>query len=325
MKSRGGLRRIAPPSWSRAGIRPPSNLRAKQTSAGHSKPRKQIRYAVVGLGHIAQTAVLPAFQHAAKNSKLVALFSNDATKRKELARKYRVPMVGSYKEYDAFLRSGEIDAVFIAEPNSLHRDFAIHAARAGLHVLCEKPLAVTEADCRKMMQACQKHHVKLMTAYRLHFEKANLEAIQIVQSGKLGEPRYFNSTFSMQVKPGNIRVSKKMGGGPLYDIGIYCINAARSLFRSEPIEALAITANSGEQRFREVEEMTGALLRFPRERLATFICSFGAADTANYEVVGSKGIVQMKNAYEYAMPIEMRLTIDGKTQTRQFARRDQFV
>src|SRR6266850_2503007 len=270
MKSRGGLRRIAPPSWSRAGIRPPAKRAAGQASPRRSGSRKHIRYAVVGLGHIAQTAVLPAFQHASKNSKLVALFSNDATKRKELARKYHVPVVGSYKEYDAFLRSGEIDAVFIAEPNSLHRDFAIRAARAGLHVLCEKPLAVTEEDCRKMMQACQQHQVKLMTAYRLHFEKANLEAIQIVQSGKLGEPRYFNSTFSMQVKPGNIRLRKKMGGGTLYDIGIYCINAARYLFRAEPVEVFAFSAKNDDERFREVDEMTTAVLRFPDERLANF-------------------------------------------------------
>jgi len=293
-------------------------------SARRPKPRNKVRYAVVGLGHIAQTAVLPGFKHASKNSDLVALFSQDPVKRRELARKYRVPNALSYDDYDSFLRSGEVDAVFIAEPNSLHRDFVVRAAQAGVHVLCEKPLAVTEEECQEMIQACRRHKVKLMTAYRLHFEKGNLEAAALVQSGKIGEPRYFNSVFSMQTKAGNIRLQARMGGGTLYDIGVYCINAARYLFRANPIEVLAITANNGEKRFREVEEMTGALLRFPGDRLATFICSFGAADVANYDVVGTKGILQMKNAYEYAMPIEMKITVDGRTQRREFSKRDQF-
>ena len=175
-----------------------------------------------------------------------------------------------------------------------------------------------------MIDACRHNGVKLMTAYRLHFEKSNLEAIKIVNSGRLGEPRYFNSSFSMQVREGNIRVQKEMGGGPLYDIGIYCINAARYLFQSDPVEVTAVTASNGEKRFREVEEMAGAIMRFPGERIASFICSFNGADIANYEVIGTKGMLQMKNAYEYAMPVEMTVTIDGKSQKRTFEQRDQF-
>src|SRR4051812_487633 len=109
-----------------------TSLRALKPQTA-STPRRFIRYGVVGLGHIAQTAVLPAFAHATKNSKLVAIFSQDAVKRKEVARKYHVPIAASYKEYDAVLRAGELDAVFIAEPNSLHADFTIRAAAAGVH------------------------------------------------------------------------------------------------------------------------------------------------------------------------------------------------
>ena len=283
-----------------------------------------MRYAVVGLGHIAQVAVLPAFKNAARNSELVALFSRDPKKQRELGRKYRVPIVGSYDDYNKCLRNREIDAVYIAEPNSLHCEFTIRAARAGVHVLCEKPLAVTEQECRQMIQECRKHRVKLMTAYRLHFEKANLEAIRIAQSGKIGEPRYFNSIFSMQAKDGNIRLRKKMGGGTLYDIGIYCINAARYLFQDEPVEVAAFTANNGEKRFREVEEMVAATLRFSDERLATFICSFGAADAGNYDVVGTEGRLRLQDAYEYVAPITLEVTQGDKTQTRQFGKRDQF-
>ena len=284
----------------------------------------KVRYAVVGLGHIAQTAVLPAFAHASKNSALVALVSGDQSKGEQLQRKYKVPQAISYDEYDSFLDSGDVDAVFIAEPNSLHRNFSVRAAEAGVHVLCEKPLAVTEDECQQMIQAARRNGVKLMTAYRLHFEKANLEAIELVHSGKIGEPRFFSSVFGMQAKDGNIRLQKKMGGGTLYDLGVYCINAARYLFRSEPVEVTAFTANSGEKRFREVEEMIGAMLRFPGERLATFICSFGSADTAAYDLIGTKGTLHVKNAYEYAMPVEWELAIEGKVQSRKFPRRDQF-
>jgi predicted dehydrogenase len=289
------------------------------------KQSKRIRYAVVGLGHIAQAAVLPGFGHASRNSELAALVSGDPVKLRELSRRYRVPVQASYEEYGALLRSGKIDAVYIAEPNSLHRDFTLRAADAGIHVLCEKPLAVSEAECKRMIAACRHNGVKLMTAYRLHFEKANLEAIRLIQSGKIGEPRFFNSIFSMQARSGNIRLRKKMGGGPLFDLGVYCINAARYLFRAEPVEVEGLAVSGDDKRFREVEEMAGAILRFPGERLATFICSFGAADSDEYQILGTKGSLCLRNAYEYAMPIELVVTINGKTQTRVFKKRDQFA
>ncbi len=306
-------------------------LSTRATTSPNGKPfptsvrqNKKVRYAVVGLGHIAQVAVLPAFKHAAKNSELVALFSSDDAKRHELGRRYHVPLLSSYDEYDSILRGGQIDAVYIAEPNSLHCDFTVRAANAGVHVLCEKPLAVTEEECQRMIDACKRNNVKLMTAYRLHFEAANLEAVRIVNSGKIGLPRYFNSIFSMQATSGNIRLQKKLGGGPVYDLGVYCINAARYLFQDEPIEVEAMTASGKDKRFHEVEEMAGAVLCFPEDRLASFVCSFGSADTADYQVVGTKGVLRMKNAYEYASKVEMSITVDDKTQHREFAKRDQF-
>ena len=193
-----------------------------------SKARK-VRYAVVGLGHIAQVAVLPAFSHA-ENSELAALVSNDREKLAKLGRKYRVRDRFSYSQFDDCLRSGLVDAVYIALPNHLHREYSERAARAGVHVLCEKPMAVTEEDCRSMIGATEENGVKLMVAYRLHFEQANLRAIELVQSGKLGDPRLFDSVFTMQVKQGDIRLNpRELGGGTLYDIGIYCINAVRNL------------------------------------------------------------------------------------------------
>ncbi|HYC78163.1 MAG TPA: Gfo/Idh/MocA family oxidoreductase, partial [Planctomycetota bacterium] len=242
------------------------------------KPRRQrgekVRYAVVGQGYIAQAAILPAFKHA-KNSELAALVSDDPVKLRELGRKYDVAGLYDYRQYDQLLWSEEIDAVFIALPNDMHRDFSVRAAEAGVHVLCEKPMALSEEDCEAMIAAAEDHDVRLMIGYRLHFEEANLRAIEIVQNGEIGEPRYFSSCFSMQVEAGNIRVTAARGGGPLWDIGVYCINAARYLFRDEPIEVQAFAENNGEARFAETPEAVAATLRFPGARLASFVCSFG--------------------------------------------------
>lgn len=299
--------------------------------ARNSNPQRRaapakVRYAVVGLGHIAQIAALPAFAHAKKNSELSALVSDDATKLKTLGRKYRVPHLATYDDYDTLVRSREIDAVYIGLPNHLHRDYAVRAAEAGVHVLCEKPLGVTVEDCEAMIDAAQRNDVRLMTAYRLHFEKSNLTAVETVRSGKIGEPRFFSSVFSMNVEGENIRLNRiERGGGTLYDIGIYCINAARYLFRAEPEEVFAWSANNGEKRFREVDEMTAALLRFPGERLASFVTSFGSAPTATYRIVGTKGDLRVDSAYEYAEAIEHTLTVKEKSRARKFPKRDQFA
>lgn len=287
--------------------------------------KQRIRYGVVGLGWFAQTAVLPAFAHARNNSELVALFSNEPEKLKKLGRKYGVSGQHSYEEYDDALTSGEIDAVYIALPNNLHRDYTERAAKRGVHVLCEKPMAVTEEDCQAMIRVADKNGVKLMIAYRLHFEMANLKAVEIVNSGGVGEPRIFHSVFANEVRDtDNIRLSPIFeGGGTLYDIGIYCINAARYLFRSEPTEVAAFSANNGQARFSKCDEMTSAILRFPGERLATFTSSFGAASHHFYEVVGTKGNLRVEPAFEFAQGIGHRLTVGNRTQTRKFPKRDQ--
>jgi predicted dehydrogenase len=296
----------------------------KVRQSSSSRGKRKIRYAVVGLGYISQIAVLPAFAHADKNSELTALVSDDAEKLKKLGRKYRIDLLHHYDEYDDLLASGEVDAVYIGLPNHLHHEYTLRAARAGIHVLCEKPMAVTVEECEDMIRACQASDVKLMIAYRLHFEEANLKAIEIVNSGQIGEPRIFDSVFTNQVEEGNIRLRRETGGGTLYDIGIYCINAARYLFRSEPLEVFAKSANNGEERFNEIEEMTSAIMHFPGERLANFTCSFGAADVSAYQVVGTKGALRVDPAYEFSVGLKHTLTIDGKTRERAFPRRDQF-
>jgi glucose-fructose oxidoreductase len=236
------------------------------------------------MGHIAQVAVLPAFRHARRNSVLAALVSDDPTKQRLLSRKYRVPSY-SYDQYEECL--DQVDAVYVALPNSMHAEYTIRAARAGVHVLCEKPMAVTADECEAMIDACKANGVKLMVGYRLHFEEINLNAIDIVGRRRIGEPKFFNSSFSMTVREGDIRTKRALGGGTLFDIGVYCINAARGLFRAEPTEVVALSVNSGVAKLNEIDESTGAVLRFDGERIATFVTSFIADDVAAYRIVGT--------------------------------------
>src|SRR6266516_4510007 len=223
---------------------------------------KKIRYAVAGLGHIAQTAVLPAFKHA-ENSELAALVTGNPEKDRELSERYRVKAY-SYDDLESAMEKEKVDAVYVATPNILHREHTQRAAQAGVHVLCEKPMATTQDDCEPMTLATERNNVKLMIAYRLHFNDANLHAVKAAKSGDLGELRYFGSLFGLNVKEGNIRTRKDLGGGTLFDI----------------------------------EEMTAAIMRFPGERLATFTCSFGSSDVSYYDLVGTKGQLRLKNAYE---------------------------
>jgi predicted dehydrogenase len=288
-----------------------------------TKPGERIRYAVVGLGHIAQVAVLPAFAHARRNSRLVAVVSDDRTKRREISRRYRLERAYSYAEFDECL--ADVDAVYIALPNSQHAEYTIRAAHAGVHVLCEKPMAVTVQECEQMIYACGSAGVKLMIAYRLHFEEINLAAIDLVRRGRLGKLKFFNSSFSMTVRRGDIRTKREFGGGTLYDIGVYCINAARNLFRAEPTEVVAVSVHGGGAKLAEIDESTGAILRFEDERVATFVTSFNAADVAEYRIVGTKGQLHVDPAYEYAEGLEYTLKTNGRTSRRRVGKRDQFA
>lgn len=285
----------------------------------------KIRYAVVGAGHIAQDAVLPAFANARKSA-LTALFSDDAEKRRKLSRAYRIEHVYDYEEFDDACRSGAFDAVYIALPNNLHADYTRRAAAAGIHVLCEKPMAVTSAECESMIKAAREHRVKLMIAYRLHFEAANLKAVEHVRRGRLGDVRLFDSVFCMQVREGDIRTQAELGGGPLFDIGIYCINAARYLFGGNPLEVCAIAQGGKDQRSQEVPEAVSAVMRFPEGRLASFTCSFGATDISQYQIIGTKGRLRVDPAYEYQGELAHHLTLNGKDRAvKTFPRRDQFA
>lgn len=293
------------------------------TSLLHLEPKRElVRFAVVGLGNFAQTAVLPAFSNAKDRAELRALVTGDREKAARLCRKYKAKAY-SYDDYEGLLASEEIDAVYIVVPNSEHRTFAVPAARAKVHVLCEKPLAYSVADARAIVNACQKHKVHLMTAYRLHLEEANLAAIEVAHSGKIGEARLFTSVHTMQVQPDNVRVDLSLGGGPLEDIGIYCLNAARYIFKVEPEEVTAFAVRGKDRRFKEVPEAVAATLRFPNDRLATFFCGFGETKVSEYQVVGTKGVLKMESAFTWNGNIEQTISQKEKSSTKTFKHRDQ--
>ena len=296
----------------------------------------KVRYAVIGLGHIAQVAVLPAFAHARRNSELVALASDDPVKLAKLSRRYRAKLRCDYAGLDELYASGEIDAVYIALPNAMHEEHTLRAARAGLHVLCEKPMADSAAACERMIAATRDRGVRLMIAYRLHFERATLEALALARPSarsrngrgraKLGDLRFFSSEFSMQVRDNPTRLDRDLGGGPLQDIGIYCINAARAIFAAEPIEVTAVAATRGDgEQFSEVPATVSALLRFPDERLAAFTCSFDAADRSVYTIVGTEGSVTVEPAYEYAEGLAYQVRIGNRKRHKKFSKSDQFA
>jgi predicted dehydrogenase len=285
----------------------------------------RVRYAVVGLGHIAQVAVLPAFEHATENSELTALISSDPDKLHELSERYGVKNCFSYDEYETALRSNTFDAVYIALPNDMHKKYAIAAANAGIHVLCEKPMATLKDDCKQMIAAAKSNNVKLMVAYRLHFERTNMRTVEALELGKIGIPKLFNSSFTLQVREENIRTQREHGGGPLYDIGIYCINAARYVFQEEPIELVALATSGTDFRFEEIDESVAVIMKFPNDRIASFVCSFGCQQVSHYEVVGTKGSIRVDPAYEYADETGFELKEGKREHTLVTGKRDQFA
>jgi predicted dehydrogenase len=303
--------------------RSPRKTARTPAPSGATRARKPIRYAVVGLGHIAQRAVLPAFRHARRNSRLTALVSSDREKLRTLGRTYGVDVRGGYNELERCL--ADCDAVYIATPNTEHAEYAIRAAHAGVHVLCEKPLATTDAECERIIRACREAGVRIMTAYRLHFEPLTLQVLQLIREGKIGEPRIFSSDFSMMAKPGNIRTRPETGGGSVYDLGVYCINAARMVFGSEPTQVFAYCVDGGRSGFPGVDDTTSAVMRFEGDRLATFTSSFGAADVSRYRVIGTEGDISVEPAFEYAEPLEFTLTRNGRETHRKGPHVDQFA
>jgi glucose-fructose oxidoreductase len=278
------------------------------------EPSRRVGWAVVGLGKLALDQVLPAFGACGK-SRLVALVSGDRAKAQRVASQYGVDPkhIYDYDSYDAIAQDPAIQVVYIILPNSLHANFSLRASRAGKHVLCEKPMAISATECQQMIDAAAQAQRKLMIGYRCHYEPCNLAAINLLRQGEIGKIRAVVTDNGQAIDPtdpaGEWRLRKSLaGGGSLMDIGIYGLNAARYLTGEEPIEVAAMVNSPGDDpRFREVEDLVVFTLRFPSGAIAHCSTSYSYAATSRFAVQGTTGVLTLDPAttyYEHALHVK---------------------
>jgi len=262
---------------------------------------RQTGYAIIGIGRIA-----PHFMGGIRetaNSKVTALVSGHRDKALRVAAEYDVPesSIYSYENFDSIADNKSVDAVYVALPNSMHAEYTIRAAKAGKHVVCEKPMATSVADCEAMIAACKAAGVKLMIAYRCHYEPTNLKAVALIRSGAIGQVQAIESAFGFDIAPGEWRLDKKMsGGGPLVDVGIYSLNATRYLTGEEPENFKAYTSViDHDGRFTSVDENLSWTMKFPSGILASCATTYGAQMSGFFKVHGSKGWIDVNPAFNY--------------------------
>jgi predicted dehydrogenase len=235
-------------------------------------------------------------------SKPVALLSGHPEKAKKVAEVYGInpDSIYGYEDYDKMADDTAIDIIYIILPNSLHADHTIRAAGAGKHVLCEKLMAVNVEECQRMIAAAAEAGRKLMIGYRLHYEPFNQKVMELCGKKALGKIKTICSSNCQNVKSPNIRLSRPLGGGPLCDIGIYCINPVRYITGEEPNEVTAIAQQpQDDPRFREVPESYAFTLRFPSGTLAHCDCSLGAGESRRYRVHCAEDFIELDPAFSY--------------------------
>jgi len=286
-------------------------------------PGNKVRYAVLGAGWISQGEFMPSLAKA-KNSEFTVVITGDSEKAVRLVEKYKLLKAYSYDKFGEALAENLFDAVYIATPNWLHKQFAVQALEAGCHVLLEKPMEVTEEDCFAINAAQKKSGAKFMIAYRLHCEPGTVEIINRVRSGDIGDPRVFSSVFAMPLRESNHRAHNGFEAGPVFDMGIYQINAARSIFGMEPVEITAVGFKSPSKDI-DFHDTVSVTMRFPGDRAACFTVSHNAAPTNRFSVLGTKGEIEVYPAFMWGSPISYRCIIDGKEHSRSFKVTDQFA
>ena len=284
----------------------------------------RVGFAVVGLGAIAQSSVLPCFARS-KKAALAGLVGRDKKQAGRLARKYKVHAFYGANEYSACLANPEIAAVYVATPPGEHAKLTIQAADAGKHVLCEKPLAARLEQSAQMVEACRRNGVLLMTAYRKHFEPSCLFLKGLVQNGDLGRIDVIHTAFSELHSPGVslpwLLDSNMAGGGPLTDLGVYCVNTTRWLLDEDPASVTARAWAHDTVRFWDVEEGISFRLQFPSGTVVQGSSSYGAVLSSLVFVQGTKGWVSLTPAFPFDE--ERRLT--GKIGKRWIERRFRII
>ena len=246
---------------------------------------------MLGVANIARRAVIPAIQRSG-NGRLAAVASRGRARAEEAAREFG--FARAHGSYEALLDDPDVQAVYIPLPNALHREWTIRCAESGKHVLCEKPLALSSAECDEMIAACREHRVLLMEAFMYRFHPRTEEVARLVRAGDLGEVRMVRAAFTFQAtNPArNVRFRPDLGGGALYDVGCYTINVSRMVL-GEPEEVFAC-GRIGEY---GVDEQVGAVLRFGGGRLALIDCGLTLPRREEYEVLGTHGHLRVRRAF----------------------------
>jgi len=279
-----------------------ATLAATSSGMARAAPDRKLGYAIVGLGYYGLQTIMPQFVNC-EHSRVTALVSGDRAKALATAAKYGVPerSIYTYADFDRIRDNPDVDIVYVCLPNSMHAEYTIRAAKAGKHVMCEKPMAISVAECEAMIRACKTAGKKLMIGYRCHFEPFNLEAMRLAKSGAAGKIRYVRSEHGfVQGDPNKWRLKRALsGGGSLMDMGIYSLQAARYLTGEEPI---AVTAREStdrrDPRFREVEDMIEWTLEFPSGAIAG--CqSMYSANQNHILLMGDKARIELEPATRY--------------------------
>ncbi|WP_142828381.1 Gfo/Idh/MocA family protein [Planococcus soli] len=253
---------------------------------------QKIRWGVLSTAHIGRTQVIPAIRRA-DNAEILAIASR-TSKVHAAAQELNIPR--AYESYEELLDDPEIDAVYIPLPNHLHKEWVIRSAQKGKHILCEKPFALSEAETEEMIAACLEHGVKFMEAfmYQLHPQHARVK--EIVASGEIGEIKLVKSShsFYLQNRSSDIRMDQAMGGGSIYDVGCYAIQAIRYLTDAEPVEVVA----QGEIDPVTGIDLTGIVhMKMSNGVHALFDCSFEMISRNEYELVGTEGTIKVPFAF----------------------------
>jgi predicted dehydrogenase len=291
-------------------------------------PGKKLGWAIVGLGSLAINQILPAFAKCEK-SKAVALVSGHPDKANKLALRYGVnpKSIYNYQNYDTLKDNPEVDVIYIVLPNSMHAEYTIRGAQAGKHVLSEKPMATSPADCQSMIDAAKKADRKLMVAYRCRYEPFNMEMIRMARSKEFGPIKVIIADHGFNIgDPTQWRLKRELsGGGCLMDIGIYSLQAARYITGEEPTEVTAQTYTTPtDPRFKEVEETINFQLRFPSGVLANSTSSYGYNNQNHYRVVCSDGWFELEPATSYT-GLQMRIHRKNTLEEPQLPVRDHFA
>lgn len=253
----------------------------------------KVKWGILGAAGIARKAVVPAIG-AAKNAEVIAVGSSSLTKADEFANLFAIPK--RYASYEEVLADKEINAVYIPLPNHLHAEWVKKAAESGKHVLCEKPAAMTVEETKSMIDACRENGVLFMEAFMYQFHPQHRRVQELIENGDIGEVNLMRSTFSfsLDLKQDNIRLKRDMGGGSLFDVGCYCIHVSRFILGKEPKKVFAAGDVHKEL---GVDLSLSGILSFEDGVIASFDSSFQQPNENRYEVIGTKGKIEVPVAF----------------------------